>query len=282
MYVDADAAAQSFAFYGQDEFAIRTNLTLNAGVRYDYFSTFGGTVNPRAGLIYSPFRRTTLKLLYGQAFRAPNAYERDYIAPGYKTNPGLEPEAVRSYELACEQGLSEHWELQASVFYNQIQRLINQTVDPVDTNVVFANLDSVDTRGAGVELRGAWAHGLSTRASYTFTEAVSTGSGALLNNSPKHLAKLGISVPLYRENIYGGLEVQGMSRRTTGGGNALPGFVVANFTLFSRELIKNLDVSARIDNLFDKRYRDPVAPDFTQDTIPQDGRTFRIKLTYRF
>jgi outer membrane receptor protein involved in Fe transport len=58
--------------------------------------------------------------------------------------------------------------------------------------------------------------------------------------------------------------------------------VTANFTLFSRELIKNLEASASLYNLFDRRYRDPVAGDFRQAAIEQDGRTFRVKLTYRF
>jgi iron complex outermembrane receptor protein len=35
-------------------------------------------------------------------------------------------------------------------------------------------------------------------------------------------------------------------------------------------------------NLFDANYADPAGPDFTQDAIPQNGRSFRVKLTYRF
>ena len=31
--------------------------------------------DPRVGLIYTPWRPSTFKLLYGQAFPAPNAYE---------------------------------------------------------------------------------------------------------------------------------------------------------------------------------------------------------------
>jgi outer membrane receptor protein involved in Fe transport len=38
------------------------------------------------------------------------------------------------------------------------------------------------------------------------------------------------------------------------------GFVVANATLFSRELVKGLEVSASVYNLFDQRYHDPCPP----------------------
>lgn len=58
--------------------------------------------------------------------------------------------------------------------------------------------------------------------------------------------------------------------------------MLANWTLFSRELVKNLEASASIHNLFDKKYGFPGGPEHLQDTIPQDGRTFRLKLTYRF
>ncbi len=58
--------------------------------------------------------------------------------------------------------------------------------------------------------------------------------------------------------------------------------VVANFTLFSREIIKGLDLSASIYNIFDKQYGDPVGSDFVLDSVPQAGRQFRVKLTYHF
>lgn len=51
------------------------NLILNQGVRHDHFSTVGGTTNPRLAVIWSPYDETTVKLLYGAPFRAPNPYE---------------------------------------------------------------------------------------------------------------------------------------------------------------------------------------------------------------
>jgi outer membrane receptor protein involved in Fe transport len=58
---------------------------------------------------------------------------------------------------------------------------------------------------------------------------------------------------------------------------------VVNLTLFSQKLIKNLEFSASVYNLLNTQYSDP-ASDFhgPLDIIEQDGRTFRVKLTYRF
>ena len=69
------ASSVVWALYGQDEFAVVRNLTLSAAVRYDQYSSFGGTTNPRLGLIYHLFHPTTVKLLYGTAFRAPEPFE---------------------------------------------------------------------------------------------------------------------------------------------------------------------------------------------------------------
>ena len=41
-------------------------------------------------------------------------------------------------------------------------------------------------------------------------------------------------------------------------------------------------MSASLYNLFDRRYADPVGPEVVMPAIQQDGRTFRLKLTYTF
>lgn len=107
-YLDDKRKSNIGAFYLQDEFTITDNLILNAGFRYDHYSTFGGTANPRAGLIYT-WRDTTAKLLYGRAFRAPNPFEQFYVASvGSKPNPDLKPESISTYELVLEQYLGHH------------------------------------------------------------------------------------------------------------------------------------------------------------------------------
>ena len=60
------------------------------------------------------------------------------------------------------------------------------------------------------------------------------------------------------------------------------GFGVFNFTLFSHNLVKDLDVSASVYNLLDEHYADPSTSAHLQDQIPQSGRSFRINLTYHF
>ncbi len=281
-YLDSHRSAWSFAFYGEDEITFLTNLVLNAGVRYDWFSAFGDTVNPRGALIYNPWHESTFKLIYGQAFRAPNAYERYYLAGGTEPNPDLRPESIRSWELVYEQGLPASLRLGATLFYEQIEDLIGQRLDPANGNIYYANIDQVESRGFETELEGRWKGGWCTRLSYTFTDAYNTQTGSALNNSPRHLGKANVTVPLWRDKIFAGLELQAMSSRKTVQGNEVGPVAVVNATLYSRELIRNLEFSASLYNLFDKKYGDPLSADYKQDTMPQDGRTFRLKLTYHF
>ncbi len=276
----------SFGLYAQEEFSIRTNLILNAGGRFDYFEEFGSTENPRAAVIYSPFSATTLKAIYGQAFRAPNAYEADYYsaAGNFFANPNLKPEQIRSYELVWEQGLGAHWRWTTDLFYNDMQDLITQVYDDTLQGYIYRNTDKVVAQGVELELQGHWKSGLRGHVSYVYSDASQESNGLAwqtLENSPKHLAKLGLSVPLWRQNLFASLEAQALSRRTTSTGS-VPGYETVNFTLLACQLVRGLEASASVYNLLGQRYFDPIGPNFTEAAILQDGRNFRLKLTYRF
>lgn len=53
------------------------NLELSAAARYDDYSDFGSTDNPRIGLVWSPIRGLDLRAAYSTSFRAPSANELD-------------------------------------------------------------------------------------------------------------------------------------------------------------------------------------------------------------
>ena len=48
-----------------------------------------------------------------------------------------------------------------------------------------------------------------------------------------------------------------------------------------QNLIKGLEVSASVYNLFNKKYGDPGSPEHVQDLLMQDGRNYRLKVAYR-
>lgn len=282
-YLDDQRKSSKWAAYVQDGFELFKDFRVTAGVRYDRYSTFGGTVNPRVGLVYKPFEKTITKLLYGQAFRAPNDFELHWSSPNLgKTNSGLSPETVRSVEFVLQQYLGFNLWGTANLYYQRIKDLITQTTDPTDGLLVFQNTGSVDQKGLEVELEGRWESGIRGRMSYAVqrTEDLETGTG--LTNSPVHLSKFNGIVPLYSDKLFIGLEEQYTSRRKTLASLHTGGYWLTNVALFNENWFKGLELSASIYNLFGKKYGDPGAGEHVQDVIRQDGRSFRFKLTYRF
>jgi outer membrane receptor for ferrienterochelin and colicins len=275
---EADQERQSYGVYLQGDFAIQTNLHFNGGVRYDQYGDFDSEFSPRLAMIYNPVESSTLKAIYGTAFRTPNFLELALSQPGQ-----LSPEEITSYELIYEQEVGRNFRSSLSGFYNQMDELI-----------IFQNgFTNFDANSKGVEFALAthWSNGISGRASYTFQKTENRSTDSRLPDSPQHLLKFNLSVPLYKEKIFAGLEYQYTSSRrtvfatplgTTLRGADTAGFGVVNLTLFSQNLIKDLEFSASIYNLFDKQYGDPSTRSHEQDIIERDGRSFRVKLTYRF
>jgi len=283
VFVGVPASSVNWALFGQDDFAITHKLTLSAGVRYDHYSGFSGTTNPRLGLIYHPARATTLKLLYGTAFRAPEPFELkpDY-GSFYDNNLGLRPETIRSVEGAVEQGLGAHFTLSGSVYRNWINDLISIETNPGDGHSVYENSGRVDATGVEVELNGRFVNGLQGSASYSFTDTVQPLIHQTLANSPRHLGKLSASFPLLQQHLFASIDAEYTSSVETLAGNMLSGAAIFNVTLLAHALTKHLDVSASVYNILNKRHFNPGRPEDTEDAIQQDGRNFQIKLTGKF
>ena len=282
VYLDVETASGSEGVFAQTDVFIVTNLSVNAGVRYDHYGTIGDTVNPRAAAIGTPWNGTTVKLIYGEAYRAPNDNELYYASPYAKANSALRPETIRSYELVLEQKLGRHLRASASLFQNDIDDLITQELDPRDQLLVYRNTSAVRARGVELELDGEWNSGLRGSVSYSLQRAENRDNDERLSNSPAQLAKLNLSVPIYQRKVFAGLEIQYVGDRLTLRREPAGDFALVNFTLFSRDLVGGLEASASIYNLFDTVYADPGAGEHVQDRIEQDGRSFRVKLTYRF
>ena len=278
-YADVHRTRQNFGVYGDGEFTVLTNLHFNGGVRFDHYSGFDPFVSPRLALVYDPLPVTTFKAIYGTAFRAPNFSE--LIDPRFQD---IQPEEITSYELVYEQQLGRHLRSSLSGFNNRMDDLI------IFESGAYTNRD-VDARGVELALAGMWTNGIRGRASYSWQQAETRSGHQDLPDSPHHLFKGNVSVPLYKTKVFAGLEYQYTSDRntvyTTTTGETLPGaeaggFGIVNFTLFTQNIIKNLQFSASIYNLLDRKYSDPASRFHQQSQIPQDGRTFRVKLAYQF
>jgi iron complex outermembrane receptor protein len=287
LYVDDHRTTRMGASFVQDEFSISSQLKLNIGIRFDLYQRYGASTNPRAGLIYQPWGKTTFKLLYGTAFRSPNVYEAYYGTgsggnSGYSLNPDLRPETMRSIEAVCEQQLGPHVRLSGAVFWNYLRDLISLQQDESSELLIFRNVDKVQAAGSELELSTQFANGLAGNISYSYTAAKDQRSRQLLVNSPQHLGKLSVTVPLLSRRLFASGDAQYESSRKTLQGNETGAHALFNVTLLGRAINKRLDLSTSIYNLLDRTYFTPGSGDLTQDSLEQDGRSFRIKLTWHW
>jgi len=288
-YVDAPALpilddnrkSRNLALFVQDEFRIRENLTLSGGARYDYHSIFGGNLKPRVALIYHPEAKTTVKLLYGEAFRAPNAYELYYYPAAVLTNSKLKPETIATSELVFEKYLGDHLRLSASGYLYRLKGLITQQTDSLG-QITFTNQERIASRGLEFELEGKLANGIEGNIAYTLQRTRDRDTGQDLTNSPKHLGKLNLIAPILKRSVFAGFQLQYSSPRLTLNGTSLPPLYLANLTFFSKKLAKGLDTSFGAYNLFNQKYGDPGSEEHVQNSIEQNGRNFALKFTFHF
>jgi iron complex outermembrane receptor protein len=128
-----------------------------------------------------------------------------------------------------------------------------------------------------VELR--LPHGISTYVNHAYARARDLVQDVALSNSPRHLSKFGVQLPIGRLHL--GVEGQYIGRRSTLSGDSLDGVFVPNVTLSSSGR-RHMELSLSVYNAFDARYGDPAAEEHLQIAIPQDGRTVLARARFRF
>ena len=275
VYNDDHRSSKDWGLFVQDQFVPSRRLLLNVGVRYDRYQSFGDSTNPRLALIYTPADRTTLKFLYGHAFRAPSMQELYY---GSGANPDLGPETIRTSEVVFEQYIGRGLRLTGTYFDNRVDDLISLDT----TTVLFENVSTIDSNGSELGLEWRRDNGIAVRFDHTLQDTRIRETGEHLSNSPRHLAKFHLTLPIHGEKLSAGTEVQYTGGRMTLAGNQVGGYTLVNLTLLSRNLARGLDLSGSVYNLLDKTYEDPGGSGNLQEALAQDGRHVRIKLRWKF
>lgn len=169
----------------QDEWELAADWEFTAGVRYDYYSDFGGAFNPRLALVWQTQHNLTTKLLYGEAFRAPSFQELYAINnPVVLGNPDLEPEKIQTTEIAFDYRPNFDWQLMVSLFYYQSEDLITYISNNDGTNVA-QNAGSQDGYGAEFEAHWKPSDSLHIKAGYTWQNSEDHDSKQTIADAPE-------------------------------------------------------------------------------------------------
>jgi outer membrane cobalamin receptor len=192
--------------FGQLQYAMTPKLSLTFGLRGDYNTRYGATLNPRIGFIAQPTGKTTVKVLYGTAFLAPSPYQAYahwgsfYTIDGGATyasnywhvpNPDLQPQHKRTFEGQILQSLNASFALSASIFYSRYTNLVQESDAaqaytgfyrgwPVDYIDFPVNQGHQTTYGGTVGLD--YVHSFSSNRRITARAALSLADGRVWDN----------------------------------------------------------------------------------------------------
>jgi len=269
------------AVYGEAELRPLERLTIRAGGRMDEYALYGASFSPRAAAILTLPRQTELKYIFGKAFRAPTAFETFYGDQStMEPNLGLRPETTTSHEIVLEHHFAPWLTATGETFYSLMHNGIDQSIDSATGMLWFINSDRNESLGVEAEVDAKRSSGLEARASYTWNYASDDVREWHLTNSPMNLAKANTTVPVWHGGVAAG-ELLYVSSQTSVQQTKVPSYLLANFTLSTKPLWNSWELSASVYNAFDRRWYAPAAPSYLQSMILQDGRSMRIKLTYR-
>ncbi|MFA7060337.1 MAG: TonB-dependent receptor [Pedobacter sp.] len=280
-----DATRQIFATYLQDEWQLLEQVNLTTGLRYDHYSDFGDTINPRIGLVWSFLENTDLKLLYGQAFRAPN-FQELYNSNNQAVvgNPKLKPERITTYEAGLAWRLNRFFAANLNYFYSMIDDQID--VNTATTTAV-ANIGKTEIQGVEMGLNGAYGPDLYWKLNYAYQYARDANTGQRLPYVPSHRASGSINyAPAKYVNLHSDVLWTGPRPRDKGDSRSeMPAYATVDLAVTLKNFFKTLEIQATVRNLFDKRYKDPDISGILNKVpgdYPREGISGFVTASYRF
>lgn len=277
----------SFAFI-QDTWTVLEDWALTAGVRYDDYSDFGDTVNPRFALVWSTTLELTTKLLYGSAFRAPSFAQLYAINnPVILGNDALEPEKMDSFELAFDYKVGSDYRLALNIFQYDWEDIILFVPQSDGFSQLAQNAGEQSGEGFEFEIQfNQWEnHNINFSYAYQNSEDKVTNSEASF--APRQLAFLNVNSKL-SENLKLNTQIDYVAdrpREVIDTREAIEDYARVNLALHYHAQDSAWNYSARISNVFDEDHRIPARASLpTSPSLPFDfplaGRSIMLEVTY--
>lgn len=276
-----ESTRKVFFFSLQDEITLAPAWTLTAGVRDDYYSDFGNTINPRVALVWHKDQALSVKFLYGRAFRAP-AFQELYA----KNNPAgqgvqdLQPETMDMKEIGVDYQPSTKWHIGVNIYDYVAANMINTV--PISLGTQFANVGKQSGRGVEtiIQYEPTEKMILSADYSYRWTKDDATQKKAV--GAPTHIGHLRADWEFYTHAILA-WETQFVAdtpRAQNDKREKIGDYTVSNLTV-GYNAAKQWSMKLTARNLFDKKYYYPTTTTSISD-YPAAGRALAMQLTHRF
>jgi iron complex outermembrane receptor protein len=294
----------NYTWYIQDIWNPKELIGVTIGVRNDVHDVFGSSINPRGGVVVGPLKKIIVKLLYGQAFRAPSYRELyTYSAnPSWiQGNPDLKPEMIKTPEIELDYDITKNIRTRMNYYRSYCSDLIFRNYSKVvdgDTVVMYDNSEKdIEVQGLEGLLKVSFRK-LAGFFNYTYSEAKEEYSDKTLFDLPCKMSNFGLTYRPYDnlslnttiswvdsrprrdddENIYNGTVIDPrypdrMKRPD------VPGYTTVNLTLQTR--VKDFAISASVYNLLNQIQYDADYKSTQHFDIERPGRNFYLEISYK-
>ena len=277
-----ETARENEYMFLQDTWTINANWVLTGGVRYDHYSDFGTTINPRLALVWQTRPNLTSKLLYGRAFRAPSFSELYLNSQIMKGNPNMQPEIIQTWELAFDYRATEYLNLALNLFTYKISDVINFQTS--------TNTESQVGRGLEIEARWKLTKNFSVLGNYAFQNSIDKKYNHDVGNAPQHQIYLRTDwMPI--PNWYLNTQINWVAKRKRPYGDPraeLDDYTMVDLTMRYKKLKGNWNFALNIRNLFDvKAFEPSPGPNSSgfisiPNDLPLAGRHFFAEMRHHF
>jgi len=264
-----------YGIYWQYQGTFNENIHITLGLRYDEYSDFGSSLNPRINVVYEIDSRTSIKLLYSEAFRAPAQDEISLINnPVFLGNPEIDSEKVYTYEAILLHKFDNHI-LNLGYYENYISDEIKTTLQGSTT--VYENGSSSKFRGIEAEYTGNLSdnfklitniHYLLDKPDSAFNASNTTASAILNYNRNKFNANIN---SFYHSSI---------KKSADGSLGTMPSYTIFN-TKLSYQVLQSTQLYIQANNLFDKEYYAPAGGGHSVE-LPVRGLELFVGATLEF
>lgn len=255
-----EQSIRTTGFYLQDQISVANSLFTSIGLRYDYNQKFGGVATFRiASAYFFSTTGTKLKMSYGSGFKAPSLF---YLFDPMFGNPDLQPEKSKGWDIGIDQNFADgKYNFSVTYFDLKLENMFG-----FDSNFRTINIAEASSNGFEFSASAINIQHFSLNASYTHTVTkdeyrLSPDFDKPLLRRPKNQASI---VANYRMNDRTNFNLQlryvgerddkdfstySASRVT------LSDYTLVNLSA-SYKLFNYLELTARIENLFDKQYEE--------------------------
>lgn len=265
--------------FAQDEWNFTKDWTLTAGVRYDKYSDFGDTTNPRLALVWDAAYNVVVKAMHGEAFRAPSFSELYSINnPVTVGNANLKPETIKTDELAFSWQPSA--KLQTSL--NFFRYRMHDIILPINFST-YQNAGDQTGRGLELEATLDATSALRLTGNFSLQHSTDEATGKDAGLAPHHRL-FGRADWRFAPLWQFGTTVNYVADRMREPGDTraqIPDYTTVDMTLRREKFADGWTARATVTNLFNQDAKEPTLMSVGMPSdLPLPGRAIYIQLQH--